>query len=256
MTSAGLRRVEQVMGTAISLQISDPLPAVRLDELADEVFDWLREVDRRFSTYRTDSEVNRFDRGELAVDGCSADLRMVLETCADLWRGTNGYFDAYVTGRFDPSGFVKGWSVQVASDRLLAAGSRSHWINAGGDIRARGGPGPGQPWRFGVRHPVQADKICLVLAGTDFAIATSGTYERGFHVIDPHRGVPATALRSVTVVGPDLGLADAFATAGLAMGVAGPRWLADLPGYEVAVINEDMTGFRSAGLPVVPDHGP
>jgi FAD:protein FMN transferase len=244
------------MGTAVSLQISDPLPAARLGELADEVFAWLREVDRRFSTYQTDSEVSRFDRGELAVSESSADLRMVMETCADLWRATDGYFDAYATGRFDPSGFVKGWSVQVASDRLLAAGSRSHWINAGGDIRARGGPITGEPWRFGIRHPVEADKICLVLAGTDLAIATSGTYERGFHVIDPHRGVPATALRSVTVVGSDLGLADAYATAGLAMGEAGLRWLADLPDHEIGVITEDMTGFCSGGLPVVPDDVP
>ncbi|WP_460806375.1 hypothetical protein [Micromonospora zhanjiangensis] len=51
------------MGTAISLQISDPLPESRLHELADDVFDWLRAVDRRFSTYLEDSEVNRFDRG-------------------------------------------------------------------------------------------------------------------------------------------------------------------------------------------------
>jgi thiamine biosynthesis lipoprotein len=252
----GLRRVEQVMGTAISLQISDPLPEARLHELADDVFDWLRAVDRRFSTYRDDSEVNRFDRGELAIGECSAELRMVIDTCAHLWRATDGYFDAYATGRFDPSGFVKGWSVQVASDRLLAAGSEAHWINAGGDIRARGGPAPGQPWRMGVRHPVEADKICWVLTGNDFAIATSGTYERGFHVIDPHTGAPATALRSVTVVGADLGLADAYATAGLAMGRGGLRWLAGLAGYEVGVISEELEGFCSAGFPALPDDDP
>lgn len=250
--TTGLRRVEQIMGTAISLQIADPMPPERLDRLADGVFDWLREVDQRFSTYRADSEVNRFDRGELTIEDCSADLRLVIETCADLWRATDGYFDAYATGRFDPSGFVKGWSVQVASDRLLAAGSRSHWINAGGDVRVRGGPRPGEPWRIGIRHPWQADKVCWVVAGTDLAIATSGTYERGFHVVDPHRGEPATALRSVTVVGSDLGLADAYATAGVAMGMPGLQWLAGLPDHEVSVVTEDELAFRSTGFPVVP----
>jgi thiamine biosynthesis lipoprotein len=100
---------------------------------------------------------------------------------------------------------------------------------------------------------VEADKISSVLAGTDLAIATSGTYERGFHVIDPRRGVPATFLWSVTVVGPDLGLADAYATAGLAMGEAGPRWLADLPGHEIGVITKDLSGYCSAGFPLAAD---
>ena len=51
---------------------------------------------------------------------------------------------------------------------------------------------------MGIRHPWEADKLCWVLTGTDFAVATSGTYERGYHVIDPYRGEPATALRSAS----------------------------------------------------------
>ncbi|MEO3820076.1 FAD:protein FMN transferase [Plantactinospora sp. B24E8] len=243
------------MGTPISVRLADPLPRRHLAELADEVFDWFREVDERFSTYKPDSEVNRFDRGELSIEDCSADLRLVVEACADLWRETDGYFDAYATGRFDPSGYVKGWSVQVASDRLLAAGCGSHWLNAGGDIRARGGPRPDEPWRIGIRHPWQPDRVCWVLGGTDFAIATSGTYERGFHVVDPYRGAPATALASVTVVGTDLGRADAFATAGVAMGAAGLHWLAGLADHEVGVITEDELSFRSDNFPVVVPFG-
>jgi thiamine biosynthesis lipoprotein len=100
---------------------------------------------------------------------------------------------------------------------------------------------------------VEADKISSVLAGTDLAIATSGTYERGFHVIDPRRAAPAVFLRSVTVVGTDLGLADAYSTAGMAMGEAGLRWLAELPGYEVGVITKDLAGFCSEGFPVAAD---
>ena len=248
---AGYRRVEQVMGTAISLLIADEQPDDRLARLADDVFDWLREVDARFSTYKQDSEVSRLDRGELPADRFSADLRRVLDACADLWRDTDGYFDVYATGRLDPSGYVKGWSVEVASARLAEAGSVNHCLNAGGDVRTRGRPGPGEQWRIGVRHPWEADKLCWVLAGTDLAVATSGTYERGYHVIDPHRGVPATALRAVTVVGPDLGLADAYATAALAMGLPGLDWLAALRGYESAAVTEDGRAFRSAGFPAV-----
>ncbi|GAB3942226.1 hypothetical protein GCM10027614_28910 [Micromonospora vulcania] len=153
MTRPGLRRVEQIMGTAISLEIADDLPPATLHELADQVFGWMREVDARFSTYRTDSEVCRFDRGEVLLSEASADLRFVLEACADLWGATDGFFDAYATGRLDPSGFVKGWAAQVASDRLLAAGAPNHFVNAGGDVRVRGCSASGEPWRIGIRHP-------------------------------------------------------------------------------------------------------
>jgi thiamine biosynthesis lipoprotein len=251
---AGLRRVELVMGTMIALDLADPLPEATLTALADDFFAWMRDVDKRFSTYKLDSEVNRVDRGELPVARASADLREVLDACARLWRDTDGYFDVYATGRLDPSGYVKGWAAEVASARLVAGGSTNHFVNAGGDVRVRGGPVPGQPWQVPIRHPWHGDGAYLVVAGTDLGVATSGTYERGFHVIDPRTGRAAEALRSVTVVGPDLALADAYATAGVAMGLAGIEWLAGLPesGYEVAVVTEDGLGFRSPDLPEVP----
>ncbi|MFG1890546.1 FAD:protein FMN transferase [Micromonospora sp. NPDC049051] len=238
------------MGTAISLDLADDLPAAELDELASGVFAWLREVDARFSTYRADSEVCRVDRGELRPAEAGADLRAVLARCADLWQATDGFFDAYATGRLDPSGYVKGWAVQVASDRLLVAGAANHCLNAGGDVRVRGHSPAGRPWRIGVRHPWDAMSTCLVLAGTDLAVATSGVYERGHHVLDPRRGVPATGLRSVTVVGPDLGLADAYATAAVAMGPAGLGWLDGLPGHRHAVVTDDARLLHSTGLPL------
>ncbi|MEH1169515.1 FAD:protein FMN transferase [Micromonospora sp. CPCC 205539] len=238
------------MGTAISLDLADDLPPADLHDLADDVFAWMREVDARFSTYRADSEVRRFDRGEVLLSEASADLRYVLETCADLWGVTDGFFDAYATGGLDPSGFVKGWAAQVASDRLLAAGAVNHFVNAGGDVRVRGCAPSGEPWRIGIRHPWDAMASCLVLTGTDLAIATSGVYERGPHVLDPRRGAPATGLRSVTVVGTDLGVADAYATAALAMGAAGIGWLDRLSDHTHAVITDDARQFHSAALPL------
>ncbi|MET8234171.1 FAD:protein FMN transferase [Micromonospora sp. NPDC005298] len=237
------------MGTTITLDLADDLPPERLRGLADDVFAWMREVDARFSTYRSDSEVCRFDRGEVLLSEASADLRFVLEACADLWGDTDGFFDAYATGRLDPSGFVKGWAAQVASDRLLAAGAGNHCVNAGGDVRVRGLSPSGEPWRIGIRHPWDAMAACLVLTGTDLAVATSGVYERGRHVLDPRRGTPAGGLRSVTVVGTDLGLADAYATAALAMGVTGIGWLDRLNGHTHAVVTDDARQYHSANLP-------
>jgi thiamine biosynthesis lipoprotein len=209
-------------------------------------------VDARFSTYLPDSEVNRVHRGELTSADFSPDLTRVLATCADLWRETDGYFDAYATGRLDPSGYVKGWAVEVASARLAAAGSTHHCLNAGGDIRTRGHNAVGENWRVGIRHPWLADKLSWVLTVTDGAVATSGTYERGDHVFNPRDGGPAKGLRSVTVVGPDLALADAYATTALAMGEPGLAWLAGLTGrgYESAAVTDDGRAFTSDRLPI------
>jgi FAD:protein FMN transferase len=246
-----VRHAEHVMGTVVSIELADNLPASSLAALVDDTCAWLHEVDRRFSTYLDDSEVCRFRRGELPLDACSPDLRHVLDACADLWRDTDGYFDAYATGPLDPSGYVKGWSVEVASARLAAAGSHRHYINAGGDIRMRGLNADGRPWRVGIRHPWEADRLSWVLALTDGAVATSGTYERGEHVWNPRTGEPARGLRSVTVVGSDLSLADAYATAALAMGEPGIAWLAKrvADGYESAVVTDDGRAFSSTGLP-------
>jgi thiamine biosynthesis lipoprotein len=242
-----VRRTEPVMGTLATVEICDPLDGDP-HRLADEVFGWLREVDERFSTYRDDSEVCRLNRGELRPPQCSADMRHVLAACADLWRETDGFFDAYATGTLDPSGYVKGWSVQVASEFLTSRGAPHHLVDAGGDIQTRGRPAPGELWQVGVRHPWDPAAVCWILTGTDLAVATSGTYERGPHVIDPRTGRPAVVLRSVTVVGRDLALADGYATAAVAMGTAGLDWLARLPGHESAVVAEDGSSYRSAGL--------
>ncbi|MFI1992293.1 FAD:protein FMN transferase [Actinoplanes sp. NPDC020271] len=240
------------MGTVVSIELADDLPEARLRELIASTCAWLHEVDARFSTYREDSEVSRLRRREVDLPDCSADLRLVLDRCADLWRETDGYFDAYAKGPLDPSGYVKGWSVEVASARLAAAGSTRHHLNAGGDIRMRGKGPDGGPWRVGIRHPWQADKLAWVLAVEEGAVATSGTYERGAHVWNPRTGAAATGLRSVTVVGPDLAVADAYATAALAMGEPGLAWLAKrvADGYESAAVTEDGRAFTSPGLPV------
>ena len=248
--AAGLRRVEQIMGTAISLEIAGTVPDDVAARLADEVYAWMRLVDDTFSTYKAESEVSRLHTGGLTASAASQDLRDVLAACADLWKETDGYFDVYATGRLDPSGYVKGWAAQVASDRLVAAGAADHSVNAGGDVRVRGLSPTGEPWRVGVRHPWDPQAVCFVLAGTDLGIATSGTYERGQHVVDPRGGGAASGLRSVTVTGPDLGRADAFATAAVAMGVEGLAWLAELPdGYGSAAVTDDGRFFRSDNLP-------
>ena len=162
---------------------------------------------------------------------------MPATTCAI---ATGGVFDARghdPAGRLDPSGFVKGWAVDEAADRLTAAGARSFAVNAGGDVVLRGEAAPGRAWRVGIRDPRAADRVAAVLHLTDGAVATSGLYERGGHVRDPRSGRIPGAYASVTVIGPTLGLADAWATAALALGADGPGRVAAQAGLGVLAID-------------------
>jgi FAD:protein FMN transferase len=204
---------------------------VRVDGDIDaaRVFAWLRWVDATFSTYRADSEISRLDRGELGDPHPL--VREVLDRCEALRRETGGYFDVRAGGQLDPSGYVKGWAVERAAALVAAAGARDFCLDAGGDVLVRGGP-----WRIGIRHPRRPDLLAGVLSLHDGAVATSGAYERGAHVIDPRTGRPPAAVLSVTVVGPDLGTADAYATAAFALGADGPAWTASLDGYEAMTI--------------------
>jgi thiamine biosynthesis lipoprotein len=214
----------------------------------DAAFDWLRFVDRTFSTYRPDSEISRLDRGELTIADCSPEVDEVLARCAELREHTGGFFSVRAAGRLDPSGLVKGWAVGRAADILVAAGGRNLAINAGGDVLLRGGPDAEQDWRIGIQHPLEPGKLAAVLTGRDIAVATSGEYERGAHVIDPHTGARPTGLLSTTIVGPDLATADAYATAAFAMGQSGAAWAAGLAGYETLCITADQAVLTSPGL--------
>jgi thiamine biosynthesis lipoprotein len=91
----------------------------------------------------------------------------------------------------------------------------------------------------------------VVEADGELAVATSGLYERGDHIIDPASGGAPAGVLSVTVVGPDLGVADAYATAAFAMGRQGPEWTLALAGYEAMTILSDETVLTTPGFPVL-----
>lgn len=239
-------RVEHVMGTVVSLDLRDA--GIEAD-VVDAVFAWFHEVDRRFSTYRDDSEVNRVKSGTRDVVECSHELRDVLTLCDRVEVESGGAFDAWGLGAgLDPSAVVKGWSVDHAVAILEDAGARNFSVSAGGDVVARGVPLPGRTWRVGIRHPDEADKVAVVIAASNCAVATSGAYERGHHIIDPRTTRPATGLLSMTVVGPTLALADAYSTAAYVMGGEGVAWILTRPGYDAYAITADHRAVYTPGF--------
>ena len=227
------------MGTAIGIDVRDEsVPTVALND----AFASLRRADDRFSTYKSDSEVSRLGRGELKLDECSLALRQVLALAEQLRFDSQGHFDVRghrVDGGLDPSGVVKGWAVEEAAWILDAAGARNYAINAGGDILVRGEPTPGEPWRIGIRHPLQPDAVARVLELRNGAVATSGAYERGEHITNPLSSAAPRDWLSLTVVGPSLTLADAYATTAFAMGAAGLPWVAAHEGYRAIGITAE-----------------
>ena len=79
----------------------------------------------------------------------------------------------------DPSGLVKGWSVDRGGELLEAGGIRNYSINAGGDIRMRGAALPEPAWRTGIQHPQLLDRIAAIVEANDLALATSGDLHPG-----------------------------------------------------------------------------
>jgi thiamine biosynthesis lipoprotein len=238
-------RVEHVMGIPVGIDVRDDAigPAA-----LDRAFAWLRSVDAAFSTYRADSEVSRLNAGTLTGAQASPAVRAVLERCSALRARTHGCFDVRARGPLDPSAFVKGWAVEEAARMLADDGARNLCVHAGGDVRVRGERAPGRPWRVGVRHPRRPDRVAAVLRARDLAIATSGAYERGAHIVDPRTGEPPAGVLSVTVLGPDLGTADAYATAAFAMGADGPEWTLGLGDYEALTILSDGRVLSTPGV--------
>jgi thiamine biosynthesis lipoprotein len=240
--------VEHVMGTVVSLDLRAGDP----DSVAVEAaMAWLHDVDRRFSTYRADSEIRRLDRGDLALADASPDVRWVLDRCAALRRETGGFFDVRAAGPLDPSALVKGWAAQRAADVLSAGGVTDFCLSAGGDVVTRGSALPERGWCVGIQHPHDRGAVAARVRVGDLAIATSGAYERGAHVTDPRTGTAPDGVLSVTVTGADLGTADAYSTAAFAMGFDGPAWTLGLDGYEAMTIMADGTVLSTPGFPLL-----
>ena len=261
--TARVRHAEPVMGTVVSFDV--PV-AARHDGSLDDAVRWLHWVDRVFSPFLPDSDVSQLADGVVTVDGCAPEVAEVIEACAFVRELSGGYFTASPWGRFDPSGYVKGWAVERAADILSAAGSASHLVNGGGDVQCAGGrpgaapvsgagTGPaGQvtsapPWRVGIADPLRRGRLALVVEARDCGVATSGTAERGAHIVNPRTGQAAAGVASITVVGPSLALADACATAAFAMGPGLAReWTESLDGYEAYAIAEAGETWQTSGF--------
>lgn len=122
-------------------------------------------------------------------------------------------------------GIAKGYAVDRAVKVFDQAGLVSFFVQAGGDLFARGKKPDGSEWSAGVRDPRGKASFAL-LPLTDHAFSTAGDYERSYviegrryhHIIDPRTGYPAKACRSVTIWAKTALLADEIDDAVFVMG--------------------------------------
>jgi len=228
-----------------------------------EAVQWLHWVDATFSTYRADSQISRLNRRELSRKELHPDVREVLDRCEALRAATGGFFDIAAPyqarssptegyggpGSVDPSGLVKGWAIGRVAHSLRDAGAKNFSVNAGGDAVLAGHPDDDDRWRVGIQHPRAQREIAMTLGSQDMAIATSGAYVRGAHITDPLSGQAPSGLLSVTIVGPDVATADAYATAAFAMGATrAAGFCGALDGYDAVLIRDDDTVLTTPGI--------
>ena len=232
------------MGTVVTVDLygDTHIDKGELTRGVDAAANVLREADEVFSTWKSHSPLSRLRRGVLTISDVPVVVLDVLDECRTARRLSRGWFDPWsLPGGVDPTGLVKGWAAQRSLDPLRGYGLSGVLVNAAGDIASFGGTGNGEPFRLGVvRHGNRNQLACIV--ESPGAVATSGTYERGNHLVNPFTQI-ATSTASATVTGPDLGLADALATA---LAVAGPS------GLRVREHNRGLRGSRYRILGRVP----
>jgi len=228
-----MKETRVFMDTPITVEIAD---AHAEQSAIDKIFDYFKYIDAKFSVYKETSEIARINRGEIKAKDYSEDIKEIFRLSEETKRATNGYFDIVAPdGKIDPSGLVKGWSIYQAARLLSSDGFKEFYIEAGGDIEARG-----KYWKIGVKNPFNQKEIIKVLRLKNLGVATSGTYIRGEHIYNPHNvGRPANEIISLTVIGPNVYEADRFATAAFAMGRRGIAFVDKLKGFEGYMIDHD-----------------
>lgn len=224
---------EDVWSTTVVLEIDAPhLSVHELFAARDAVVSFVHHVDEVFSTFKPHSLVSQVREGRLSEDELmalgdagnrgAAELMDVIRRCRRSLLDARGAFDPWAApGGFDPSGLVKGWAADKALEILREHGVRRAFVNCGGDAAAMS---DGEPWITGITDPDDSTQLVKSLRMHNGAIATSGTYERGEHVVDPKAGGRSSGARSATVIGPDAALADAYATALCVDGASGIEW--------------------------------
>ncbi|MBW5290444.1 MAG: thiamine biosynthesis lipoprotein ApbE [Candidatus Ruthia sp. Asou_11_S2] len=143
------------------------------------------------------------------------------------------------------SAIAKGYGVDVVANMLIKQGLKNFMVEIGGEVMAQ------SQWTIGIEKPNHSIPIAIELKNQ--AIATSGDYRNYLkwqgkkyqHILNPHTGLPAnTDLSSVSVIHNSAMMADAYATAMMAMGSQKAKILAQQLSLSVVLILSQQHDFK------------
>jgi FAD:protein FMN transferase len=158
-----------------------------------------------------------------------AAVRKALELTgwAKVQRDDNRIFLPIAGMGIDIGGLGKEYAVDRVMDAARDSGVDDILIDFGHDIRVRGAPAEGGPWKIGIEDPFDPGQCKCGVAVSERAVATSGDYIRNFesdgrrygHIIDPRTGYPVNnSCRSVSVIAPTCTEAGMIAKTAFIMG--------------------------------------
>ena len=156
----------------------------------------------------------------------------------------------------DVGAFAKGYAVQQMAEYAKELGITSALISVGGNVSAVGDK-VGTPFKIGIEDPKDVQTNQFIVNVKDCALVTSGNYQRYFmldgeryhHLIDPDTLYPSKLWASVSVLGPDSGMADVLSTAlFLLPQEQGAALLETVEGYEAVWVDEQGNSFYSDGF--------
>lgn len=226
-----MRSVQHHMGMPISIDI----PQCKNKSVFSTCWQLCEQIDQQFSPYISTSEVSRIAGGSLLLQNASPTMQDIALLSNTYEQETIGYFSVYFSGVFNPTGIVKAWAIKQLALCIEASGFRTYLINAGGDILCNSITK--KRWQLAICSPLNPNSTIGSITADNVAIATSGSYQKGSHIYDPKTGAPTTALKSVTVIGPDIITADVYATALYAMGLNALAFAKTLVGYSSYIID-------------------
>ncbi|MEP6710624.1 MAG: FAD:protein FMN transferase [Candidatus Saccharibacteria bacterium] len=175
------------------MPISIDIPGATSPDVFQVLFNLFKDINRKFSPYLESSEVSLFSNGDLQPSQLTNELKLIIDQSNYFEKMTDGYFSTYYAGMFDPSGYVKAWAIDTACSMLTNLGYDTFLINIAGDMVAHGDT---KKWNLAIQDPFDKHGILGTVQLSNQSIATSGSYIRDSHIIDPHTGSSRRSLHA------------------------------------------------------------
>jgi len=255
-----INRMAGVKPVAVSPETFDLINrTLRLSKLSDGAFD---------ITFASADKLYKFDRQPHPALPDSAAVRASVRRIG--WQkikmdaATHTVFLPEKGMRINLAGILQGYGLRRAKLVLDQWGIKGGLLNGSGDIYCWGRQADGSRWRVAIGDPDHPNSVAAWVEVTDMAVVTAGNYEQYFtvgkqvygHILNPLTGYPSVGLRSVTILCPDVELADGLDEVVFVKGpAAGLAFINSLKGVDCTLITDDNKTLTSHGMTLNYYHG-